>query len=131
MNISTRDGLGRLVRDAWIRWAKQQPNPKASWLAPYDELSEPDKEADRQIGETVFEYATSRPRAVLGSQPDVHFFRCEDCGLDICISGVRSPSLAEKILEAEGWIILAGGWHCQECVPEQVSSLMVDAIYNS
>ena len=48
-----RDQLGRFVREAWVRWAQTQPNPKPSWLVPYDELSEPDKEADRQIGETV------------------------------------------------------------------------------
>lgn len=49
----SRDDLGRHVRDAWIRWAKSQPEPKASWLVPYDELPERDKEADRQIGEAV------------------------------------------------------------------------------
>ena len=48
-----RDALGRLVREAWVRWALTQPNPKPSWLVPYDQLSEPDKEADRQIGEAV------------------------------------------------------------------------------
>jgi hypothetical protein len=48
-----RDDLGRMVREAWVRWAETQPNPKASWLVPYHELSETDKEADRQIGEAV------------------------------------------------------------------------------
>lgn len=48
-----RDTLGRMVREAWVRWAEQQPTPKPSWLLPYNELSEPDKEADRQIGETI------------------------------------------------------------------------------
>jgi hypothetical protein len=48
-----RDVLGRMVREAWVRWAKTQPNPKPSWLAPYDELAEADKEADRCIGEAV------------------------------------------------------------------------------
>lgn len=48
-----RDTLGRFVREAWVRWAEKQDNPKPSWLAPYDELSEFDKEADRQIGEAV------------------------------------------------------------------------------
>lgn len=48
-----REQLGRFVREAWVRWAKTQPNPKPSWLVDYDELSEPDKEADRQIGEAV------------------------------------------------------------------------------
>jgi len=45
--------LGRMVREAWVRWAQMQPSPKPSWLLPYDDLSEPDKEADRQIGETI------------------------------------------------------------------------------
>lgn len=48
-----RDVLGRMVREAWVRWAQTQPNPKPSWLVPYDELAEPDKEADRQIGEAI------------------------------------------------------------------------------
>lgn len=50
---SHRDVLGRLVRDAWVKWARSQPNPKASWLVPYDDLPEADKEADRQIGEAL------------------------------------------------------------------------------
>jgi hypothetical protein len=48
-----RDTLGRMVREAWVRWAETQSAPKPSWLVPYDELAEPDKEADRQIGEAV------------------------------------------------------------------------------
>ncbi len=49
----SRDDLGRMVREAWVRWAQTQPNPKPTWLVPYEELAEPDKEADRQIGEAV------------------------------------------------------------------------------
>jgi hypothetical protein len=52
-----RDTLGRLVREAWVRWAQTQPNPKPTWLAPYDDLPEPDKEADRQIGEAIARWA--------------------------------------------------------------------------
>lgn len=51
-----RDVLGRVVRKAWMEWAEQQPNPKSSWLVPYEELDEPDKEADRLIGERVAQY---------------------------------------------------------------------------
>ena len=51
--VIDRESLGRLVRDAWRKWACTQPDPKPSWLTPYDELSEPDKEADRQIGEAI------------------------------------------------------------------------------
>lgn len=59
----SRKYLGRMVREAWVMWALTQPNPKASWLAPYDDLSEPDKEADRQIGETVWQAALDRAEA--------------------------------------------------------------------
>jgi hypothetical protein len=48
-----RETLGRMVREAWVRWAQTQPSPKPHWLLPYEELSEADKEADRQIGEAV------------------------------------------------------------------------------
>jgi hypothetical protein len=48
-----RETLGRFAREAWMRWAYQQPHPKESWLVPYDLLSEPDREADRQIGEAI------------------------------------------------------------------------------
>ena len=52
-----RDTAGRFVREAWVRWAETQPCPKPSWLVPYDELDEEDKEADRQIGEAVARWA--------------------------------------------------------------------------
>jgi hypothetical protein len=53
---SERERLGRIVREAWVRWAKTRPDPKPSWLLSYDELSEPDREADCQIGEAVRDY---------------------------------------------------------------------------
>jgi hypothetical protein len=49
-----RDDLGRMVREAWVAWAKEQCAPKPSWLAPYDDLSEADKEADRRIGKALY-----------------------------------------------------------------------------
>lgn len=55
MRMTDRDKWGKIVRDAWIKWAMTQENPKASWLVPYDDLSEPDKEADRQIAEAVLQ----------------------------------------------------------------------------
>lgn len=45
--------LGKIVRDAWITWAMEQPNPKPSWLVPYEELSQADKDADIRIGRAV------------------------------------------------------------------------------
>lgn len=52
-----RERLGKIVRDAWVRWASEQESPKPSWLVPWDELSEPDKEADRRIGEALWWHA--------------------------------------------------------------------------
>lgn len=48
-----REQLGQLVRMAWVEWAKEQDNPKPSWLVPWEELPESDKEADRRIGEFI------------------------------------------------------------------------------
>lgn len=48
--------LGRVVREAWVAWAKTQPNPKPSWLVPWSQLSEPDREVDRRIGAAVARY---------------------------------------------------------------------------
>lgn len=55
MTLKNRDEWGKIVRDAWIKWALTQENPKPSWLVPYENLSEPDKEADRQIAEGILQ----------------------------------------------------------------------------
>jgi hypothetical protein len=52
--VDFRDSLGRRVREVWIAWAKRQPDPKPSWLIPYDQLAEGDKEADRCIGSALW-----------------------------------------------------------------------------
>jgi hypothetical protein len=49
-----RERLGRLVREVWVDWAKEQPVPKNHWLLPWEVLSEADKEVDRRIGEAVY-----------------------------------------------------------------------------
>ena len=59
-----REALGRLVREVWIAWAREQPAPKASWLVPWEDLSEPDREVDRRIGETL-----ARAGRTLAAQP--------------------------------------------------------------
>jgi hypothetical protein len=38
-----REMRGRIVRDAWISWAREQPDPKPSWLAPWAFLAEADR----------------------------------------------------------------------------------------
>ncbi len=41
MIATNREDGGKLVRNAWIFWAQQQPNPKPSWLVPWEGLSNP------------------------------------------------------------------------------------------
>jgi hypothetical protein len=50
-----REPLGRLVRDTWITWASEQPDPKPSWLALWDELDDGQREVDMRIGAAVAE----------------------------------------------------------------------------
>lgn len=52
-----RETLGRKVREAWVFWAKDQLDPKPTWLVSYDDLSDADKEADRMIGEAIAKWA--------------------------------------------------------------------------
>ena len=52
-----RESLGKRVRAIWIAWAKEQPTSKASWLKPWDELTEPEREVDRRIGATIWQEA--------------------------------------------------------------------------
>ncbi len=53
-NEAVREILGKRVREVWVRWASQQANPKPSWLVPWEQLSEPEREVDRQIGEELW-----------------------------------------------------------------------------
>lgn len=48
-----REKLGRIVREVWVRYAIEHGDTKPGHLAPWEELSEYDREVDRQIGETV------------------------------------------------------------------------------
>jgi hypothetical protein len=61
MNSET---LGQLVRKTWIAWAKEQPNPKPSWLVEWDALPESDKEVDRRIGQAIYSLAIADAESV-------------------------------------------------------------------
>lgn len=54
ISLPQGEKLGRVVRKIWVRWAKTQPNLKPSWLSPWEELSDADKEVDVLIGCTLF-----------------------------------------------------------------------------
>jgi hypothetical protein len=65
-----REDLGERVREVWIDWAKTQPDPKPSWLLPWDEMSEKDREVDRRIGETIAHEATEVLREQLRAEQE-------------------------------------------------------------
>lgn len=56
LTSSERDELGQVVRNAWVRWAYKQYNPKPSWLVPWSRLPEADREADRCIADELVMY---------------------------------------------------------------------------
>lgn len=53
VQATEREALGRLVRDTWIAYCHEIGDNKQSHLAPWEDLSESDKEVDRRIGEAV------------------------------------------------------------------------------
>ncbi len=55
-----REFLGKLVRAEWVKWAREQPSPKPSWLQSWDELTEPEREVDRRIGEAIWRFSYVR-----------------------------------------------------------------------
>lgn len=52
--MASREVLGQIVREEWVEWAREQPEPKPSWLKPWEELTEEEKEVDRRIGERLW-----------------------------------------------------------------------------
>lgn len=86
------DNLGRIVREMWIAWAKEQPLPKPSWLVPYDQLSEPDKEADRLIGKRLFFEGAKSSRAECAAERNLH-------GQTRCVVDELVEKCAEKDAE--------------------------------
>ena len=97
-----RDTLGRFVREAWVRWAETQPTPKPSWLLPYDELSEADKEADRQIGEAVARW-TLIGDAASAALVDVPAVESEPDMLRLAVAAVLEADTEFRANTMPGW----------------------------
>jgi hypothetical protein len=58
----SREALDRLVREVWAEWAREQPDPKPSWLTDWDDLDAGQREVDMRIGETVAAVARAAER---------------------------------------------------------------------
>lgn len=63
MTSPAPEALGRLVRETWVAWAKEQPDPKPSWLIEWPDLDAAQREVDIRIGRALV--AAERERAGL------------------------------------------------------------------
>ena len=88
-----REPLGRIVREAWVAWAKEQPDPKPSWLVGWDELDSGQREVDMRIGHAVANYALTENAVTWGTT-------CTSCArvLDsACAETVRREQAEAKL----------------------------------
>jgi hypothetical protein len=60
-----RETWGRLVRDLRLAWASEQDDPEPSWLLPWDELDDGQREADGRIGTFIAGLAREHERAAI------------------------------------------------------------------
>lgn len=101
-----RERLGRMVREVWIEWAREQPNPKPSWLVPWEGLSEADREVDRRIGETLYAQGLSDTLGaqIRASEVSTHEYSCPVCdGRGYELTGCEC-----HMCGGTGWV--AGHW---------------------
>lgn len=58
----TRDELGKIVRDEWVKFAQQDPKSPPHHLVPWENLDEKNREVDRRIGEAVVRAVSAKIR---------------------------------------------------------------------
>lgn len=87
-----RETLGRIVREIWVDFAREQPDPKPHHLAPWEALSEPMKEVDRRIGERLFVLGREEVEG-LRSQRDLLYRLLERVYAWGGITGERDPTV--------------------------------------
>lgn len=47
---TSRERHGKRVREIWVAWANEQPDAKPSWLVPWEDLDDAQREVDMRIG---------------------------------------------------------------------------------
>jgi len=109
-----REDLGRVVREEWIAWARQQSDPKPSWLVPWEELPEPDREVDRRIGERLYGIGRTDGAAEKVSIDEEHLARQREWSRRTFGPGRRTLGLLDHIrkelAEIEGDPLDVGEW---------------------
>lgn len=94
-----REELGRLAREVWVDWAREQPDAKPSWLLGWDELDGGQREVDMRIGEAVGRYVRGQ---VADPGPSFPWRGpCTACGAPLLIAETRHDPGYGIILDAE------------------------------
>jgi hypothetical protein len=102
------EALGRLVREVWVTYVRDTiPDPKPSWVAPWDDLDGFQREAHMRIGHAVANYALTENAVTYG-------ISCTSCAghLDRANTERERAERAEAKLaairkSAEAWAALA------------------------
>ena len=50
----SRRQRGKRVREIWVAWARESPDPKPSWIAPWEDLPVMEQEVDMRIGDGLW-----------------------------------------------------------------------------
>ena len=69
-----REAVGALVRQIWVEWAREQPDPKPSWLLSWEQLDAGQREVDMRIGTALF---TAGQRATTTARVELDVLRAE------------------------------------------------------
>jgi hypothetical protein len=105
------DRLGREVREEWVDFARQQPNPRRSHLLPWEELGEDDQEVDRRIGRRLYELG--RRDAFEGVPELMKLYAQRLC--DALVTELSSPYIGgwslrdriSRVLDAQPLVVVA------------------------
>lgn len=89
-----QETLGRLVRETWVKWAREQPAPKPAWLASWDELDQGQREVDTRIGEAVA--AAERERISAGLDAIAERYKSAGVFARCVVTDVRKLLAGEK-----------------------------------
>jgi hypothetical protein len=71
---TAREQRGQTVRETWVTWAKRQRAPKHSWLVPWCNLDDGQREVDMLIGDALTAAERERVR-VAATEASFTLFR--------------------------------------------------------
>jgi hypothetical protein len=92
-----REPLGRVVRETWVAWAREQSDPKPSWLTGWDELDAGQREVDMRIGAALAEAGRAAGDSEVTTE---HAIEMSGGGMQVR----NSDPLIEKIYPLAQWI---------------------------